>query len=52
VRTARAAVPGCAIGPMGSEQVDPLWADEIAREVNVVFEFLGLAPVDVKAESD
>ena len=52
VRTARAAVPGCAIGPTGSEQVDPLWADEIAREVNVVFQFLGLAPVDVKAGSD
>jgi hypothetical protein len=52
VRTARAAVPGCAIGPLGSEQVDPLWADEIAREVNVVFQFLGLGPVDVRAASD
>jgi hypothetical protein len=52
VRTARAAVPGCAIGALGSEQVDPLWTDEIAHEVNVVFEFLGLGPVEVKVSSD
>ena len=52
VRTARAAVPGCAIGALGSEQVDPLWADEIAHDINVVFEFLGLGPVGVKVSSD
>jgi hypothetical protein len=52
VRTARATVPGCAIGTVGSEQVDPLWADEIAREVSVVFEFLRLGPVRVRASSD
>jgi hypothetical protein len=52
VRTARATVPACAIGAQGSEQVDPLWADEIAHEVKVVFEFLGLGPVEIKASSD
>jgi HD-like signal output (HDOD) protein len=51
IRTARAAVPGCAVGATGSEQLNPLWADEIAREVTVVFEFLGLGPVSVKAPS-
>ena len=48
VRTARATVPGCAIGTLSSESVDPLWIDEIAQEVNLVFEFLGLARVEVK----
>ena len=52
VRTARATVPGCAIGTVGAEQVDPLWADEITREVSVVFEFLRLGPVRVRASSD
>jgi uncharacterized protein DUF4388/HDOD domain-containing protein len=52
VRTAKAALPGCAIGPVGSEQVDPLWADEIAHEVKVVFDFLGLGPVTARATSD
>jgi HD-like signal output (HDOD) protein len=51
VRTARAAMPGCAVGSTGAEQVDPLWADEIAREVTVVFEFLRLGPVSVRASS-
>jgi hypothetical protein len=49
VRTARAAVPGCAIGIVGSEQVEPLWMDEIAHEVKVVFDFLGLGPVAARA---
>ena len=52
VRTARSAVPSCAIGVVGAEQADPLWADEIAREVNVMFQFLGLGPVDVRATQD
>jgi len=52
VRTARAAVPGCAIGAVSSEQVEPLWADEIAHEVKVVFDFLGLGPVGVRAPQD
>lgn len=52
VRTARAALPGCAIGSVGSEQVEPLWADEIAREIAVVFEFLGLGPVEARVPSD
>jgi len=48
VRTARGAVPGCAIGILGSVEVDPLWSDEIASEVRIVFEFLHLGPVEVK----
>jgi HD-like signal output (HDOD) protein len=52
VRTARTAVPACAIGAIESEQVDPLWADEILHEVKVVFEFLRLGPVEVKAQAD
>ena len=52
VRTARAAVPGCAIGAVSSEQVEPLWVDEIAHEVKVVFDFLGLGPVGVRAPQD
>jgi len=48
VRTARAALPGCAVGPVGREAVDPLWTEEIEAEVRMVFEFLGLGPVKVK----
>jgi len=48
VRTARAALPGHAVGPVGREAVDPLWTEEIAAEVRMVFEFLGLGPVEVK----
>jgi HD-like signal output (HDOD) protein len=48
VRTARATVPACAIGSTGAESVDPLLPDEIAAEVNLVFEFLGLPLVDAK----
>lgn len=48
VRTARGAVPGCAIGTLGSEEVDPLWSEEIANEVRMVFEFLHLGPIEVK----
>ena len=48
IRTARAAVPGCAVGPVGREAVDPLWTEEIEAEVRMVFEFLGLGPVKVK----
>lgn len=49
VRTARAAVPDCAIGTLGSESVDPLWCEEIENEVKMVFEFLGLGPVEIKS---
>jgi HD-like signal output (HDOD) protein len=49
VRTARAAVPSCALGSVTHEAVEPMWSDEIAHEVNVVFDFLGLAAVEVKA---
>ncbi len=48
VRTARAAVPSCAIGSVSAESVEMLWTDEIAQEVNVVFDFLGLEAVAVK----
>jgi HD-like signal output (HDOD) protein len=50
VRTARASVPTCAIGGggHGHEQVDPFMTDEIADEVNLVFQFLGLPPVEAK----
>ncbi|HEY7575790.1 MAG TPA: DUF4388 domain-containing protein [Thermoanaerobaculia bacterium] len=48
VRTARAAVPSCAIGSVSGESVDPMWSDEIAQEVNVLFDFLGLEMVDVR----
>jgi hypothetical protein len=49
VRTARAAVPGCALGTAGSESVDPLWTDEIVNEVRMVFDFLHLGPLKVKS---
>jgi len=48
VRTARASVPTCAIGALGHEPVDPFMTDEIADEVNLVFQFLGLPPVETK----
>ena len=48
MRTARAAVPSCAIGSVSAEPVEMLWTDEIAQEVNVVFDFLGLEAVAVK----
>jgi hypothetical protein len=48
VRTARASVPHCAIGSLGAEPVDPLWTQEITDEVNLVFEYLGLARLDAK----
>jgi HD-like signal output (HDOD) protein len=48
VRTARAAVPGCALGSVTSESVDPLWTDEIVNEVRMVFDFLRLGPLKVK----
>lgn len=48
VRTARATVPACAIGATSSDSVDPLLTDEISAEVNLVFQFLGLPPVEAK----
>ncbi len=48
VRTARATVPACAIGHLGHEPVDPLLTEEIAAEVNMVFQFLGLPPLEGK----
>ncbi len=49
VRTARAAVPSCAIGSVAAESFEPMWTDEIIQEVNVVFDFLGLEAVEVKS---
>ena len=49
VRTARAAVPSCAIGSVSHEAVEQMWSDEIAQEVNVVFDFLGLEAVEARA---
>jgi len=49
VRTARAAVPSCAVGAVAAEAVEPMWTDEIAQEVNVVFDFLGLEAIEIKS---
>ena len=49
VRMARAAVPACAIGQVRSDDADPFWTEDIAGEVAVVFDFLGLGPVEIKA---
>jgi len=49
VRAARGAVPSCAIGSVAPETVEPMWTDEIAQEVNVVFDFLGLEAVEIKS---
>ncbi|MEP6800298.1 MAG: DUF4388 domain-containing protein [Acidobacteriota bacterium] len=46
VRTARATVPACAIGRLGNEPVDPLLTEEVGAEVNMVFQFLGLSPLE------
>jgi HD-like signal output (HDOD) protein len=49
VRTARAVVPACALGQLGQETGDPLLTEEILAEVQLVFEFLGLGPVQARA---
>lgn len=48
VRTARAVVPACALGQLGRETGDPLLAEEILAEVQMVFSFLGLGPVEAR----
>lgn len=48
VRAARASVPGCAIGALSHESVDQFLTDEIADEVNLVFEFLRLPRVEAR----
>jgi HDOD domain. len=48
VRTARSVVPACALGQLGQETGDPLLAEEILAEVQLVFEFLGLGPVQAR----
>ena len=45
VRVARAVMPGCAVGPVGTEGIEPLWTDEITNEVAMVFDFLRLGTV-------
>ena len=48
VRTARSVVPACALGQLGRETGDPLLAEEILAEVQMVFSFLGLGPVEAR----
>ena len=48
VRTARSVVPACALGTLGRETGDPLLAEEILAEVQLVFEFLRLGPVEAR----
>jgi HD-like signal output (HDOD) protein len=48
VRTARSVAPACALGTLGRETGDPLLSEEILAEVRLVFEFLGLGPVEAR----
>jgi len=50
VRKARSAVPACAIGSLPVDGEDNLEADELAAEVNMLFEYLGLETVAVNRE--
>ena len=50
VRIARGAVPGCAIGSHPVDASDDLEADELASEVNMLFDYLGLETVSVGRE--
>lgn len=50
VRIARGAVTGCAIGSLPVEHTDELESDELAREVNMLFDYLGLETVAVGRE--
>ena len=45
VRKSRAAVPGCAVGSLPVDSGDDLESDEIATELNMLFEYLGLEPI-------
>src|SRR5262249_46084420 len=47
VRKSRSAVPQCAIGSLPVELGEDLEADEIATELNMLFEYLGLERVGV-----
>jgi hypothetical protein len=48
VRAARAALPACAIGGVQPDAFDPLWDQDVTREVATLFEFLRLGPVGEK----
>jgi hypothetical protein len=48
VRTARTVVPACTLGQLGRETGDPLLSEEILAEVQMVFSFLGLGPVEAR----
>jgi hypothetical protein len=50
VRVARGAVAGCAIGSLPVERSDELESDELAKEVNMLFDYLGLETVAVGKE--
>ncbi len=47
VRIGRSAVTGCAIGSLPVERAADLESDEVAAEVNMLFEYLGLEAVAV-----
>jgi hypothetical protein len=50
VRVARSAIPSCAIGGLPVERADELEAEELATEVNMLFEYLGLEAVGATRE--
>jgi HD-like signal output (HDOD) protein len=50
VRKARAAVPSCAVGSLPVDLGDDLESDEIATELNMLFDYLGLEPVAASKE--
>jgi hypothetical protein len=50
VRKARSAVPACAIGSLPVDGEDNLESDELAGEVNMLFDYLGLETVAVGRE--
>jgi len=50
VRKSRAAVPGCAVGSLPVDSGDDLESDEIATELNMLFEYLGLEPIAASRE--
>ncbi len=47
VRKARSAIPACAIGSLPVEGTEDLESDELTAELNMLFEYLGLQPVEV-----
>ena len=50
VRKGRAAVPACAVGSLPGDAGDELESDEISKELNMLFDYLGLEPVPASRE--